>query len=155
MALSDTDLHWIPMNRDKFNQLRKMFDAKEQGAKVPTVACDKCTSPRIRYSSAENVTALSQVRESDQPDQPDQCNHDTDQCNHDTDQCNHLTHHTDHDYEQTSSGCCLTLKVYLVNFGKGKFLYKPWGWGNNPFKDEFEFTGAAIDDIGRVVWRYW
>lgn len=59
------------MNRDKFNQLRKMFDAKEQGAKVPTVACDKCTSPRIRYSSAENVTALSQIRALLRPVEPD------------------------------------------------------------------------------------
>lgn len=68
MALSDTDLHWIPMNRDKFNQLRKMFDSKE--SKAPS-ACDKCTSPRIRYSSAENVTALSQIRALLRPVEPD------------------------------------------------------------------------------------
>jgi len=72
MALSDTDLHWIPMNRDKFNQLRKMFD-KADGKTHAEVArpCEKCTSPRIRYSSAENVTALSQIRALLRPVEPD------------------------------------------------------------------------------------
>ena len=67
MALSDTDLHWIPMNRSKFNQIRRMFDVKsseEQGSRtLPRMPCDKCTSPRIRYTSAESVSALAQVSE--------------------------------------------------------------------------------------------
>lgn len=76
MALSDADLHWIPMNRSKFNQIRRMFDVKseEAGSKtLPRMPCDKCTSPRIRYTSAESVSALAQIRALLRPVDPDSC----------------------------------------------------------------------------------
>lgn len=78
MALSDTDLHWIPMNRSKFNQIRRMFDTKSpenlgRSQTLPRMPCDKCTSPRIRYTSAESVSALAQIRALLRPVDPDNC----------------------------------------------------------------------------------